>query len=180
MHLFELFESSYEGNIGVMELFDFMGKASSDQIEQFKAFVKGKNAADAWELVQSVTGSNLVGDEFHADNVNESYEDGMIKNIIPVGKYDEDHAWWMTAKAEKVAPHVKILNTKKLVDAGKLKGTQNWLDLIHGGGDAVLPDYEDKPCIVYIDGIYYIIDGHHRMSKSYNSGEPVEVYLFKI
>lgn len=55
----ELFEASYAGNIGIMELIKFKQKASDSQKKQFDQHVKNKKHKEAWKLVQDVTNVKL-------------------------------------------------------------------------------------------------------------------------
>ena len=46
-----------------------------------------------------------------------------------------------------------------------LLATQDWLDN-SGGGEAFYPEYDKYPVVYEKDRNYYIIDGHHRVSKA--------------
>ncbi len=56
-----LFEASYEGNVGVMELVDFYKKASATQKQQLEKYIKQEDYKKAWALVQQVTKVKLRG-----------------------------------------------------------------------------------------------------------------------
>jgi len=71
-------ELSYEGNVGVMELVKFFDKASPTQIRLFKSAVESKMPKKAWELVQKVVGTKLVG-------VGESINEDNPPNITGKG-----------------------------------------------------------------------------------------------
>lgn len=67
-------ELSYSGNLGVMELVDFYDKASKSQVAMLQNYINAKKWKAAQELIQSVTGVQLVGvgedqeiDPRHAD-----------------------------------------------------------------------------------------------------------------
>ena len=52
-------EATYQGNIGVMELFKFHQKASQKQKDVLQSHIKNKKHKEAWKLVQDVTGVKL-------------------------------------------------------------------------------------------------------------------------
>ena len=52
-------EATYQGNIGVMELFKFHQKASQKQKDVLQSHIKSKKHKEAWKLVQNVTGVKL-------------------------------------------------------------------------------------------------------------------------
>jgi predicted chitinase len=60
-------EASYDGNIGAMEVFKFMNKASGFEKELLKKLIAQKAYAKAWALVQGVTGTKLKGKEFEVE-----------------------------------------------------------------------------------------------------------------
>lgn len=70
MKLFEFYravpEASYEGNIGLMELMNFLNTATQQQIDLFDRLVANKDDKKVWELVQKVTGTKLVGKQFES------------------------------------------------------------------------------------------------------------------
>jgi hypothetical protein len=55
----EISEAAYAGNIGIMELIKFYEKATPDLIKKVKEFIKIKDNASAWEIIQDVTGIKL-------------------------------------------------------------------------------------------------------------------------
>ncbi len=61
IRLMTLFEASYEGNVGVMELVDFYKKASATQKQQLEKYIKQEDYKKAWALVQQVTKVKLRG-----------------------------------------------------------------------------------------------------------------------
>ena len=52
-------EASYEGNIGMMEMFKFYQIATPEQKAQMKKLIFDKKTEAAWELLQQVTGIKL-------------------------------------------------------------------------------------------------------------------------
>lgn len=54
-----LSEASYEGNIGMMEMFKFYQVATPEQKIQMKQLIFDKKMDEAWELLQQVTGVKL-------------------------------------------------------------------------------------------------------------------------
>lgn len=52
-------EASYEGNIGMMEMFKFYQVATSEQKSKMKSLLAGGKHAEAWEFLQQVTGVKL-------------------------------------------------------------------------------------------------------------------------
>ena len=66
-------ESSYAGNIGIIELVKFHQKASSEQKKMLQSLINSKKAKDAWKLVQDVTGVKL----------HKSVQEGISPDILP-------------------------------------------------------------------------------------------------
>jgi len=64
-------ESSYPGNIGVMELAKFFRTATPEQEQMFKKLLANGEKKLVWFLIQKVTGVKLQGDEF-----DENFADG--------------------------------------------------------------------------------------------------------
>jgi hypothetical protein len=58
-------EASYAGNIGMMEVFKFYEIANPEQLSHFKFLMKMKQTKEAWELIQSVTGTKLHTDSLY-------------------------------------------------------------------------------------------------------------------
>lgn len=54
-----LFESSYPGNIGAMEVMKFYQSADENEREQLDNLLRQKEFDDAWELIQYVTNVRL-------------------------------------------------------------------------------------------------------------------------
>jgi hypothetical protein len=50
---------SYDGNIGMMEMVKFYKVATPEQKEQMKGLIADKKNAQAWQLLQDVTGVKL-------------------------------------------------------------------------------------------------------------------------
>lgn len=66
-------EATYQGNIGVMELFKFHQKASQKQKDVLQSHIKNKKHKEAWKLVQDVTGVKL----------HKSVSEAVSPNILP-------------------------------------------------------------------------------------------------
>ena len=52
-------ETSYVGNIGIMELIKFHNIATSNQKKELRSHLDQKKKHDAWKLIQHVTGNKL-------------------------------------------------------------------------------------------------------------------------
>jgi hypothetical protein len=59
-----LSEASYEGNIGMMEMFTFYQVASPEQKTKMKQLIFDKKMDDAWEFLQQVIGVKLHSPAF--------------------------------------------------------------------------------------------------------------------
>jgi len=57
-----IFEASYVGNVGIMELIKFHQVATKQQSDQIKDHIKNNEHAKAWDLVQRVTKMKLHRD----------------------------------------------------------------------------------------------------------------------
>jgi hypothetical protein len=85
-------EASYEGNIGIMELFKFFNKAEKEDpklVARVKEMIKQRRDKEVWRIIQDYTGTQLTGKEF----------EGSIKEAIfreaDYGKYwcSTDKKW---------------------------------------------------------------------------------------
>jgi hypothetical protein len=68
-------EASYEGNIGIMELFKFFSKAEKEDpklVARVKEMIKQRRDREVWRIIQDYTGTQLTGKEF----------EGSIKEAI--------------------------------------------------------------------------------------------------
>jgi hypothetical protein len=68
-------EASYEGNIGIMELFKFFSKAEKEDpklVARVKEMIKQRRDKEVWRIIQDYTGTQLTGKEF----------EGSIKEAI--------------------------------------------------------------------------------------------------
>jgi hypothetical protein len=68
-------EASYEGNIGIMELFKFFSKAEKEDpklVARVKEMIKQRRDKEVWRIIQDYTGTELTGKEF----------EGSIKEAI--------------------------------------------------------------------------------------------------
>jgi len=59
------FEASYAGNIGAMEVMQFYKEAPQEYINLLKRLLISNKTKEAWRLIQKVTGTKLVGQEFN-------------------------------------------------------------------------------------------------------------------
>ena len=57
-------EASYEGNLGMMEMLKFFKVASQDEKDYMKSLIAQGMQEEAWELLQKVTGEELVDEGF--------------------------------------------------------------------------------------------------------------------
>jgi Spy/CpxP family protein refolding chaperone len=55
----EIHEMSYEGNVGMMEMFRFYQVATPEQKAKMKLLIAGDKTQEAWEFLQAVTGVKL-------------------------------------------------------------------------------------------------------------------------
>jgi hypothetical protein len=68
-------EASYEGNVGIMELFKFFSKAEKEDpklVARVKEMIKQRRDREVWRIIQDYTGTQLTGKEF----------EGSIKEAI--------------------------------------------------------------------------------------------------
>ena len=116
-------------------------------------------------------------------------EDALIEgrgSPVPVGSYDQlaGNLDRLVSRAETIVgsgaykASLTVLKVNDMVDAGRLKATQRWLDPIGSGGEALFPGV-DLPLVVQVAGVGYILDGHHRIAQAYETGEPVKVYWLR-
>jgi len=80
----EMYEASYSGNIGIMELIKFQKKATPEQKKKFDSLVKGKKNKEAWDMVQNVTGVKLHKSVMEKHGAGEDGSDELRK------KYQKD------------------------------------------------------------------------------------------
>ena len=52
-------EETYDGNIGVMEMFKFFDIATAEQKKQMRELIAAHKQDEAWALLQQVTGAEL-------------------------------------------------------------------------------------------------------------------------
>lgn len=55
-----LSEAAYKGNVGVMETVKFYQMANKAQIRRLEQLISRRSFQQAWQLIQQVTGMNLV------------------------------------------------------------------------------------------------------------------------
>lgn len=129
-------EASYEGNIGAMEVFKFMQKATEFEKKILQKLINQKNYSRAWALIQGVTGTKLVGKEFE---VEEGWKDwaaaGALGTALALGSPGDAEAAKPKAKdsisqvtkkeiSKTVTgnPHEVIL--KKEAEKAEIKGAE--------------------------------------------------------
>lgn len=76
-------EASYPGNIGVMEVIRFYREATDHEKVQFKTLIDQGRTADAWQLIQQVTGVKLQGAEFTTEDSDQSEFLKVAADFIP-------------------------------------------------------------------------------------------------
>lgn len=81
LRIFELYEASYPGNIGVEEIFKFISVATPAQEKEFFKLADSGQTKKAWALIQKVTKTKLKGKEFHESELIESKYSGIINKI---------------------------------------------------------------------------------------------------
>lgn len=54
-----------EGNIGIMELAQYMQDATEVQKCELNKLIKAGKNSEAWRLIQNVTGTKLIGKQFN-------------------------------------------------------------------------------------------------------------------
>jgi predicted chitinase len=107
------YEASYEGNIGAMEVFKFMQKASDFEKEVLKKLIAQKAYSKAWALVQGVTGTKLQGKEF---DVEEGWKDWAAAGALGTAL-----AFGAPGDAEAAKDSVKKPVAQKVVKSDPLK-----------------------------------------------------------
>lgn len=60
-----LYEATYAGNIGIMELIKFHRNAKPEHIKELKKLISTKKNEEAWNLVQTVTNTKLDPSVLH-------------------------------------------------------------------------------------------------------------------
>ena len=60
----DLNEAAYPGNVGAMEMVKFFKKATPGQKAKLKDFIQKKDKNSAWQMVQQVIGTKLMGKQF--------------------------------------------------------------------------------------------------------------------
>jgi hypothetical protein len=60
----DLDEAAYSGNVGAMEMVKFFKKATPDQKAKLKDLIQKKDKNSAWQMVQQVSGTKLMGKQF--------------------------------------------------------------------------------------------------------------------
>lgn len=86
-YFLDLYEASYAGNIGIMEMVKFHRMATPEQKARLSELIKGGEQQKAWEYLQTVTGVKLQ---------NESKSD-LVAKKIPDG-YNEGKWTWAVVR----------------------------------------------------------------------------------
>jgi hypothetical protein len=81
-------EASYKGNVGFMEVMKFYQSANEDQVQEFQGYMEDGDTESAWELIQQVTGTKLIGKEFDPAPIQEIEYDPTITKRSMGGKRD--------------------------------------------------------------------------------------------
>lgn len=55
----EMYEASYVGNLGFVEMVSFYQSANDSQIRKMEKFLKNDEKEKAWKFLQTVTGKKL-------------------------------------------------------------------------------------------------------------------------
>lgn len=56
-----ILEIAYQGNVGLHEMMQFFQVATDEEKAEFETFMELGNLSGAWELVQRVTNTRLIG-----------------------------------------------------------------------------------------------------------------------
>jgi len=184
------FEAAYSGNIGMMEVMEFYKIATPKIRELFKRLVDAHKNKEAWQLVQKVTGTDLVGQEFHEDTMEwERDPDHSMVNPMPIIDDDDVYGFMddvdselaelipnranLAGKAygnalEKVRHKV---GTVQEVPINQIVSTEKYL--VKGQINALvrgIAKSSSQMPILYKDGnTYYPGDGNHRIAADYIS-----------
>ena len=74
-----LYEASYAGNIGIMEMVKFYRMATPKQKAELKALLQDQKQEEAWEFIQTVTGVKLHNEDqtkLVAKKIPDGYNEG--------------------------------------------------------------------------------------------------------
>ena len=80
-------EASYEGNLGMMEMMKFFKIASQDEKDLMKSLLSQGKQEEAWKLLQQVTDTELVGEDF-----TDSLKKGIAAGAIALGSLGAGNA----------------------------------------------------------------------------------------
>jgi hypothetical protein len=121
------------------------------------------------------------------DILKESWGPEQRPGVLPVGDYLSPDSEFVDATGKKdplqlheevddlinagVSPRLRIMQPSQLV------ATQDWLSNDPGDGP-LYPEYADLPVIYQKNGVNYILDGHHRVTRALKSNRTIECYLF--
>ena len=109
-------ELSYQGNMGVQEIFQFFEKASKKEIDTYHRLIKQNKIKASWQLIQMVLDVKLKGKEFEATVMQTTKAAGRTSSGRE--KMDPTKASGKTKSGrEKMKPHKAAGKT----DAGEEK-----------------------------------------------------------
>jgi len=111
-------EAAYAGNIGAMEMVKFFQKANDDQKKKLKELIQAGKKSAAWQMVQKVTGTKLVGKQF--EEKEDPSRDGIsmaqieLENLLDdaeellgmLGDMDEEPEQWVLSKITKATDYI--------------------------------------------------------------------------
>lgn len=93
-----------------------------------------------------------------------------LNDELPLMEYVET----IRSEIKKNKPESKIIDVRKLADAGKLMSTQSNTE-DEEADEPVFPQL--KLPVIFEDSTGYIMDGHRRLTKAYKSHQTAEVFL---
>lgn len=107
--------------------------------------------------------------------------------ILPIGDYLSPNSEFAdpTGKRDTIELHQEV---DDLINAGvepkitttlpnRLLATQDWLSNDPGDGP-LYPEYADLPVVYGKNNKFYILDGHHRVTRALKKQQPIKIYLF--
>lgn len=93
----DLYEASYAGNIGIMEMVKFHRMATSEQKARLSELIKSGEQEKAWEYLQSVTGVKLQKESKEPEK--------LIAKKVPDG-YNEGKMTWAVIEPHELGDEV--------------------------------------------------------------------------
>lgn len=157
-------EAAYEGNIGFMEISQFYRDASKEMIALLDRLINAGKTKEAWQLIQKVTGTQLVGQEF-----NEDAFDHQPQDLVDVAE-------WLNTTPDNVKIEVKQEPISKFVNQIKeMYSTFDEFPVDKARTDKIVTAIKsgEKPLPVYVeinDPNLFVMEGRHRMVAFYLLG----------